>query len=374
MAWGGNSRSIILAAALICGATLGLPASAESSLDWYGDFRLRLEQDFDSQQASGESRDDRLRARIRLRAGVSYLTESRWQFGARLRTGSDDNQQSAHITIHDFDDNDTGDEDINFDRWFAQRSFDRGYVWVGRNIYPFWNQNELFWDYDATIAGVAGQVRMGKLLLTGGYFSLPVGLRDLSGEMAGLQARYDLSFDHHQLTLAAEYLDINSNPGDEDGELLLLGNGARDYQLWQLHAQLKFEFDGKPLTFGIDYVVNVEDYDNPISSFSFINRDENQGHVLAAILGDTKTQGHWLAGYYYIRIEALAVDNSYVQDDWVRWGSTNQTRSSNLKAHEFRYAYAISSNMNLVTRLFLADAITSIEDGKRIRLDFNWRF
>ena len=40
-----------------------------------------------------------------------------------------------------------------------------------------------------------------------------------------------------------------------------------------------------------------------------------------------------LLGYYYAHMEALAVSSSYAQDDWVRWGTANQTRATNMKAN-----------------------------------------
>jgi len=58
----------------------------------------------------------------------------------------------------------------------------------------------------------------------------------------------------------------------------------------------------------------------------------------------------------------------------VRWGTSTQTRGSNFKGHEFRFAYGLSSKSDLTTRLYIADAITTVEDGKRFRMDFNKRF
>jgi hypothetical protein len=45
-----------------------------------------------------------------------------------------------------------------------------------------------------------------------------------------------------------------------------------------------------------------------------------------------------------------------------------------MKGHELRFACALAGNMNVVARLYLADAITTIEDGKRFRVDFNYKF
>ena len=88
-----------------------------------------------------------------------------------------------------------------------------------------------------------------------------------------------------------------------------------------------------------------------------------------------------MLGYYYSYIEALAINSSYTEDDWVRWGNATQTRATNMKGSEFRVAYGLADNMNVVGRLFFVDAIDLLnagdatkEDGKRARIDFNLKF
>lgn len=88
----------------------------------------------------------------------------------------------------------------------------------------------------------------------------------------------------------------------------------------------------------------------------------------------TKNKGDWLLGYWYADIEQFAVNSSFAQDDWVRWGSATQTRASDMKGHELRAAYGLGGGMNLVARLYLVEAVTSVEDGNRFRLDFNYKF
>ena len=80
-------------------------------------------------------------------------------------------------------------------------------------------------------------------------------------------------------------------------------------------------------------------------------------------------------------LEALAVNSSYIQDDWVRWGNANQVRATNLRGHELRAVYTFRPGMNLFARLFFVDAInllqpgdTALEDGKRFRVEYNISF
>lgn len=343
----------------------------DTQFDWYGDLRLRLEQDWDSKRSNGTERDDRLRARIRLRAGIKFTAANRWEFGARARTGSNDSQQSPHITFKDFDDNPRGDEDVNLDKWYVKYKGDNYWIMAGRNSYPFWKQNELFWEDDVTPAG--GAFSIGKRVqFTAGYFTLPAGMRNFFGDMYGAQLKYS---NDSGMTLALEYLDLQGDADDEAASVLLLrGNGGRDYALLQAHAQWNYTGGERLLRLGLDYSHNLEDYDDPSDSFAFANQDETDGWVASVALGGTGKKGDWLLAYYYARIEALAVNNSFSQDDWVRWGNATQTRASDMKGHEFRAAYRWTPKLTVVGRVYLADAITSVEDGKRARIDFNWKF
>ena len=89
----------------------------------------------------------------------------------------------------------------------------------------------------------------------------------------------------------------------------------------------------------------------------------------------------WQVAYYYADIETFAVNSSYSQDDWMRWGSADETRSSNFKGHELRFVYALSNQLNLVFRNYIVDvnvrrSATSAarEDGNRFRFDINYSF
>jgi hypothetical protein len=73
-------------------------------------------------------------------------------------------------------------------------------------------------------------------------------------------------------------------------------------------------------------------------------------------------------------METFAVNASYSQDDWARFGSGPQSQVTDIKGSEFRGGYAFSPNLNLQFRAFWVDAITSVQDGKRFRVDLNWKF
>ena len=79
-------------------------------------------------------------------------------------------------------------------------------------------------------------------------------------------------------------------------------------------------------------------------------------------VGQLKKRHDWLVGYYYSHIETFAVNASYAQDDWIRFGSGVQTDSSNFEGHEIRLGYALSSHINVLARLYLVEAITTARD------------
>lgn len=87
-----------------------------------------------------------------------------------------------------------------------------------------------------------------------------------------------------------------------------------------------------------------------------------------------KELGEWQLGYSYARIERLAVNASYAQDDWMRWGSATETRASDFKGHEIRFGIGLGHGMNILARFYTVDSLTSVEKGKRFRLDFNVKF
>ena len=349
---------------------------------------MRLETDWESFRGDGTERDDRTRLRIRARLGALVKPTDWLQAGARLRTGNDDHQQSGHITIHDFDGNSTGASDINFDKWFVNVRWKTLSVWAGRNSLPWWKQNSLFWDDDVTPRGLGGtwstSLGPGELTLNGGYYNLPVGMRDFTGEAGSGQLVYALDGDTAGLTLAGGVMDIEADatPGDRATRIMLQGNPLRDYTLWLAQVQVRFNALPRDFYLGADYLHNSQSYSaNDPDEFTAFHRDDVDGYVLQAVYGDVEERGDWLAGVYYTRLEALSIHNSYAQDDWVRWGSSDQTAASNMRGPEFRFGVGLGYNMDLIFRLYLVRGInkelpTDVRNqtGKRFRIDWNISF
>ena len=170
---------------LVFALAVPTPAWSQINLDEegkaqiYGDFRLRMESDWDSQRSNATLRSDRDRMRIRLRLGLNWNPTTFLSAGLRVRSGNQDSSQSPHITFLDFDDNSTGAQDVLLDKYFLQGKTEGLSVWGGRNSLPLWKQNELFWDDDVTIAGVGARYQVdvgnGSLTFNAGSAALPDG-------------------------------------------------------------------------------------------------------------------------------------------------------------------------------------------------------
>ena len=360
--------------------------SGPSLLDPFGDFRLRLEQDWDSRRGDGTQLNDRLRLRFRLRLGLDLNLSDRWRARAQLRSGPHDSQQSPHITIYDFDGGSNGPYEFNFDYWYLSYGTEALEVWAGRNQLSYWHQDDL-WVFDnVTYVGAGGSYGHG---LAGGTMTwhtnlvaLPVGMRNLSGSGLFAQAEYARDLSSTEFRLGLGFQATRADPNDTVGEALLTENGSRDYDILTLQLQHHSTVLGQPLRLGADYSHNFRDYGGaPAGSFSEFHQDHVDGWVLEALWGPSGGAGDLLLGYYYSHVEALAANSSYIQDDWARWGTSTQARLTNMKGSEFRLLFTISPSQNIFARLFIVDAIdllqpgdVALEDGKRFRLEYNISF
>ena len=292
-----------------------------------------------------------------------------------MRTGNAHSQQSPHLTFS-ADDHVRDTTEFVADRYFVQFKEGGFTGWAGRNTTPFWQQNEMFWDEDVTPTGLAASYDMkvgdGKMSLIGGAFYLPDGGYDLNGQMVSGQIKYSLPVKASQFTVAAGLHFMN---GEEGARNLRNRNGERDYLIGVASAQWSVPVKGVPFALGVDVFNNFKDYDAAdVAPLPAADTGETFGYVLSAQLGQLKKRHDWLVGYSYAHIETFAVNASYAQDDWARFGNATQSDLSDIKGHEVRLAYALSKQINLMARAFFVDAITTVQDGNRFRLDLNWKF
>jgi len=341
----------------------------------YGDLRLRYEHDWDSQTAAGVPRADRDRERVRVRLGLNVDVSPEWSVNVRGRTGDPRSQQSPLLT---FDSSDHTHDDLraDLDRYFVQYKSGPLLAWVGRNGFPFWQQNELILDEDVTPTGAAGSYETkqgaGKLATTFGAFALPDGMLRLNGHMYGGQIKYTLPVQKNQLITAADLYEMQGHNG---AHYLRNRNGARDYLIGALKTQWSTMAGGYPLAIGGDLIRNFESYSAAdVAPLPARNTNQKTGYDLSLQLGQLKKARDWQLAYTYAHIETLAVNASYAQDDWVRFGANGQWDGTDIKGHEFRAGYAITKNINIVARAFFVNAITTVQDGNRFRVDVNLKF
>jgi hypothetical protein len=358
----------------------------KGNVDIYGDFRIRIEDDFGNHESSGDELEGRTRARVRVRLGAEYSPYDHIKLGMRVRSGLVEGQQIANITIYDFDGNNTGDADFSFDKWYLEYIIGGLSTWMGRNSIPYWHQNQLYWDDDVIPVGFGASYNSGlgkgKLELNGGLFSLPAGMQAFAGRLLLAQIVYDIKIAGIGLTAAGGLHAITADNDDPDRLIFLDENGDRDYTILKMSLQARAKLWDIPTKFGLDFAFNTEDYkDTSAGSFTQFHRDEVSAYALSVIFGETKEPWDWEAGYSYAYIEMFAVNNSFAQDDWVRWGTAEQIRNSNFKGHEFFGIITFPRQFSVVARIYIVEGIklrtpesTQVEDGNRFRFDVNYHF
>ncbi len=379
-----SQYSLLFLAGLLLVPVITRAADSERSgldmLDLYADFRYRFEDDWDSSKSDGTLQDDRARSRVRVRFGARIKPNDHFEFGARIRTGNRNSQQSPHWTIGDYSGNANGSHEVVFDKWYLKAKKDKFWAMVGRDGLPIWKQNEMLWDDDATVVGAAAGIRNyelgnGRLSANTGYVSLPDGMQHQYWGMGFGQLVYATSFDNFSLTAAGGVLSIDGSDRASKGGLQS-SNKARDYTIWVANLQAKTKFVDLPISFGFDYMHNSEDYSATELSGTPTGTTDNDvdGFVFQVRLGKNKKQGDWIVGYSYADIETLAVNTSFAQDDWMRWGSSTDTRGSDFHGHEIRAGYVLPWKWKVLARFYTLGSNNNPEDGNRFRIDFNRKF
>ncbi|HUO84677.1 MAG TPA: putative porin [Thermoanaerobaculia bacterium] len=333
-----------------------------------GDLRLRAESDWSSTAPDGSERADRNRLRARARLAMDWRVSNLLTATGRLRTGHPQSQQSPHITLVPR----SGETrpGLLIDRLFIGAEWRRADWCVGRCGHPFWLQNELLFDDDLFWDGITvildsdrGTLRAMTAFVPDGDANL-----DLTDRGVILGAQYVTNL--RGMTVGIGFNRIEDPSGAANPVLL-----DEDSSIWSLSARHAFQLGAGPLTLGLDLMHNS---DSPSPEHSLA--DEREGIVVSATLGKPNAPGDWQVGMYWARIEKFAVVPYLAQDDWVRWGSATQTRSSNFEGTELRAVRRISTDLDFVFRLYLVKGIepespvSAKEDGNRARLDLNWKF
>ncbi len=351
-------------------------------LSFTGDFRFRIEQDWNSQKSDGSFRDNRSRLRYRFRFGMMYQYNDWASFGMRLRTGDRHNQQDAQITLgsgfKEFSTLPIGFEKLYFKadyKWFSG--------WLGKNTFPFEKQNELFWSDNVFPEGIFISAKMNSdsqflqtLKLSLGHFIVGSGGTSFNEDsyFQGIQ----LLSTHwkNKLKIFPSFYYFKNMPNIPDG------NDSYSINYSIIHFGTKIKVIEKPsVTIGFDFYQNIENL-NKNDSIPQNLRDQKQGIVMAFTLGNYKVKGDWTIQAYYTYMERYSAVDFLTQNDWTRWDYSNQGSSAgrltNFKGLELRAGYVINKKFKLKLRYFIVDQIIpygiAIETGNRIRLDLDIGF
>ena len=352
------------------------------NIKFTGDFRFRIEQDWNSRKADGTLRDNKSRLRYRMRFGASYTHQEWATLGFRLRTGPLDDQQDPHFTIGD-----KGGEysplQVGFEKLYFEANHKWLKAWVGKNTFPFFKHDEMFWNDNVFPEGVAAQFSfsydssiVSSLKFVTGYFIGIHSKKSFADDdfFTGIQVIPGFLDDQFSLPVAFYYFNRASNIPD--------GQGTYDIKYSIIHIAPTVRILSKPLlTIGGDFYGNVADLDK-IDEIPSGFEDQKQGFAFNIKLGELKKKGDWLFHAYYVFLRKYSIVDYYAQNDWARWDYSGYdakgSRLSNMKGLELRAGYAFGKKFTLICRSFFAEQILAegqfTETGSRIRLDLDIGF
>lgn len=359
------------------------PAREKSALDrtmqrlaLFGDFRLRLEGDWNRP----DGQDDRQRVRLRLRLGANYQITDELLVGGRIVTGSREDSRSSHVTFGD------GFEDleISLDRAFITYrplSLEGLYLTAGKFNQPIYRNpvyGELVWDADVNPEGFVvgysfpGGGALERLdLMLGPYILLEDSDADDVWLLAMQATGHFRLAEDLKMTTAVGY-DLYGDPVP-GGNLRLLNKNAgnavvdtdgdgmadafvSDFGILNVIAAVTYTGWRMPLTLSGEYMRNT-----------LANNDRDQGWALGASLGSDQSKGDWRFYYQWQVIEQDAVFSAVAQDDF--------PLTSNFRGHVFGGNYQFTDNIGLHLWTLVAGSDTSPgQDQWRLRLDLNIKF
>lgn len=365
-------------------AIISLDAIAQSDslvrkLAFEGDFRFRVEQDWNVRQSDGNFADDRSRLRYRARFGLNYQYNAWSNFGFRIRTGDPDKQQDPQITL--------GDQfsgiPISFEKAFARFHNDKFYGWIGKNTFPFERQNELFWSDNVFPEGIAfganilsEKSALDALKINTGHFVFITDGSTFGSDSYVQGIQLSTSWWNQRLILFPSYYFFRNMPDIPDGN----ENFRLDYKM--LHMGMRFYIARQPKWgLEVDYYYNLEDLEED-SNISDEFEDQKTGITLSTHYGSLDKKGNWFFRISYNYQERYSAVDYLAQNDWARWDYSAQDsadgRLTNYNGFEMMVGYAITSKMDLEVRSFFVKQLVPLgpfkESNSRIRFDYNVRF
>lgn len=373
----------VLLCLLLSFASSAQSDSTRQQLRFTGDFRFRIEHDWNSRNAEGILRTDRSRLRYRFRLGMHYEFDEHSAFGGRLRTGNINDQQGPHLTLGGSN-GEFGLDQIGLEKLYYQYTGENFTAWIGKNSINLAKEHELFWNDNVFPEGVAIRYRM--------PFGQEKAVNSLQWNLAHFIIR-----SNNQTFGKDSYLQILQLHSEHMGGRLQLfpalyrfrnidnlpdrqGQFQLDYSI--LHLAAKARLSAKPhVSLIAEYYANIEDYMQNDSIPQQL-RSQTNGWVVTAKLGQLKRKGDWQLNVYYAHLAKYSIVDYFAQNDWARWDYSSVgafgSRLSNFQGVEVRIGYAFKEKFNLILRTYFVEQLVAegnfLENGSRIRLDMNIGF
>ncbi len=345
------------------------------------DFRLRTEPDWNSRKSDGSYRDDRIRFRFRVRAGLNYKPKEWASFGIRFRSGYPEKQQDPHLTFgdgyHEFE-----SVPIGFDKLFFKANYKWFEGWLGRNTFTFEKQNELFWSDNVALDGVflsaefeTAQNWINSVKYSGGIFTMFNSFSTFDNDsFIGILQLRTLHW-NKRLKVFPTFYQFNSMPDIPDGNESYRFN----YSIVQLGSKALI-LEKPKITLGLDLYRNLQNYDNNTSIPDAL-KGQKSGMVASIVYGDLAKKGDFSLGTFFIYLERYAAVDFITQNDWARWDYSAQGsrdgRLTNFKGLEIMTGYRLTKRLQLKIRYFMVEQLipygTALENGNRVRLDIDFK-
>lgn len=351
-------------------------------LDLTADIRLRVEHDWDSMKSDSSMRSDRTRFRFRLRFGASY--QYKWaSFGFRMRSGNLNDQQGPHVTLG----GGSGEFSliqIGLEKAYLQAHHKWLKVWFGKNTFPFFKQNELFWNDNTYPDGIAVSTKHdfdGKLVsgldLNAGHFVVSSNGKFLDTDRYFQGVQVVGRFWDDRIRVHPSFYYFNALQNIPDGK----GTYNVEYSILHTGVEVKARTKHPTVSVGAENFINLAEL-NRNDSIPTGFHDQKLGAVASLKVGSLKRKHGWTVQLYYAYLQKYAVVDYFQQNDWARWdysfANATGSRLTNSQGVELRIGYSPLKNLTVILRTYWLQRIkregVALEDGYRARLDINFGF
>lgn len=341
-------------------------AKAIEGLKFYGDGRVRFEQDDRTRLSGGAYEDqERDRLRYRLRVGFAFTPLDVVEFGARVTSGDTDDANSPHVILGSNNNTDSGTagfsrDSIGIDRIYIKGKYKRdsvdGFAWFGKETMPMWTQNEYFWDGDINPEGIGAGVtykRLGPLSITlqGGYFVVDEGSWSSTGDKDSDMIAYQgvVKAEFEPADLIVSYGVLSTDAGTSVRSQNTTTTAKADYSLASVQAKIK-AIPEVGITLGYDYIK---------SDASTLDK--------GSVINVGASYKDWSVSVARPDIETNAV-TGFAQDDFPNF-------YNNFKGYQFKVGYKITKNINAdITRFDGERKSDTKQEESRTQLNFNVSF